>query len=424
MDDQSPANPDDVSDALNRVNSLGTATERIFSRLYRGLTRRSKAPEVPQAPSSSAIQVAELAQTREQNRYLKLMLEQRAEELTRLNGILASLDEGIIMQNMEGRIVLINEAARRLLGGQKNFWSSELGTLFDAYHEVTQVDSELAPLGEPTRIQVNNRILGAQLAAVADNTGQRLGTMIVLRDVTRDALAERLKDGFITHISHELKTPMTVIKGMGEVLANQPEGKPINHRLLETLGRNVDILDRMVVELLDISEISAENFDIRQDLLHVDEIVWSVIRGLTPELNTANTRVVVMVKSPDTLQVVGDDQRLRWAMGHLIRNSIYYSLPGGQIIIELVESQSGLVEIRVTDNGVGISDKDLPHIFERFYRGEPRTQAGKRLDPRGLGQGLFVAKTVAEAHHGYIGVRTEPGYGSTFTLNLPLADSA
>ncbi len=424
MDDQSPTNPDDVSDALNRVNSLGTATERIFSRLYRGLTRRSKKTAVPPAPTSSALQVGELEQTREQNRYLKLMLEQRAEELSRLNGILASLDEGIIMQNMEGRIVLINEAARRLLGGQKNFWSSELGTLFDAYHEVTQVDSELAPLGEPTRIQVNNRILGAQLAAVADNTGQRLGTMIVLRDVTRDALAERLKDGFITHISHELKTPMTVIKGMGEVLANQPEGKPINRRLLETLGRNVDILDRMVVELLDISEISAENFDIRHDLLLVDEIVWSVIRGLTPELNSANIRVIVMAKHANSLQIIGDDQRLRWAMGHLIRNSIYYSLPGGQVIVELVESQPGLVEIRVTDKGVGISDKDLPHIFERFYRGEPRTSEGKRLDPRGLGQGLFVAKTVAEAHHGYIGVRTEPGYGSTFSLNLPLADSA
>ncbi|RMG88729.1 MAG: PAS domain-containing protein, partial [Chloroflexi bacterium] len=349
-------------------------------------------------------------------------LEKREEEATRLHSILASIDEGIIMQNNEGRIILINEAARRLLGTQKNFWDSELGTLFDAYRDVSNLNNELAPLGEPTRVQVNNRILGAQLAAVADSEGNRLGTMIVLRDITREALAERLKDSFITHISHELKTPMTVIKGMSEVLQALPEGQPVNKRFLETLGRNVDILDRMVVELLDISEISAENFSIRQDLLNLERLIWSVINGMRPEIIEADLTMMFMPRNLEQLYVIGDDQRLRWALGHLLRNAIVYNVAGGYVQITAEVTSDNQIKIQVIDNGVGISDRDLPHIFERFYRGEPRTIEGKRLDPRGLGQGLFVARTVIETHGGYIGVQTKVGEGSTFTVMLPMAE--
>ena len=142
--------------------------------------------------------------TEEKNEELSQSLYKRAVELDRLNGILARLDEGIIMHDTEGRIVFMNAAARDLLGSQKNLWESELGAMFNDYREIVQVGSELVPLGEPSRVQINDRILGAQLAAVANNGGQRMGTMVILRDVTRDALADRLKDQFVTALSHEL----------------------------------------------------------------------------------------------------------------------------------------------------------------------------------------------------------------------------
>ena len=115
---------------------------------------------------------------------------------------------------------------------------------------------EMEPIGPPIRIQVNDRILGAQLAAVASPDGVSLGTLIVLRDVTREALADRLKDQFVTQITHELRTPLTVIKGMSEVLLGQPADRAPYRKFLEAIGRNAAILDRMIVELLDISEIS------------------------------------------------------------------------------------------------------------------------------------------------------------------------
>ncbi len=401
-------NAQELGGVLHRVNSLGTATERLFSRLYRGLRRRMGGTQPRRQPSPA-----------DRQRQLERAIRRRDLEIERLNSILAAIDEGIIMQDLEGRVVLVNAAAKKLIGSRKDIWESELGSLFNAFRDVTAVDSELVPLGEPTRIQVNNLIVGAQVAAIADSHGKRLGTMIVLRDVTRDALSERLKDQFVTAISHELRTPMAVIKGMSDVILGQPKDRPINQRLLETLSRNVDILDRMIVELLDISEMSASAFSIRHDPLNLEDLIWNVVNGMQPEVSRARLDVAVILIEVSRLQIMGDDQRLRWALGHLLQNAIRYTEPGGHIVITASPTGDDRVTIQVADTGVGISAKDLPRIFERFYRGEPRTASGKLLDPRGLGQGLFVARSVAEAHNGYLSVKSEPGRGSIFTLVLP-----
>jgi signal transduction histidine kinase len=247
----------------------------------------------------------------------------------------------------------------------------------------------------------------------------------VLRDVTRDALADRLKDQFVTAISHELRTPMTVIKGVSEILAGTPADQPLNRKLMETLTRNVDTLDRMVVELLDISEMGAGAFSIRHDEIHLEPLLWSVINSLSSEVKRGRLDVLYMTRDLRQLTVKGDEQRLRWAFGHLLQNSIRYTEPQGHLTVvsSINDDNPVYVNVSVVDTGVGISEKDLPHIFERFYRGEPRTSSGKLLDPRGLGQGLFVARTVAEAHGGYLSVRTKPGEGSTFTMVLPLINA-
>jgi two-component system sensor histidine kinase BaeS len=128
-----------------------------------------------------------------------------------------------------------------------------------------------------------------------------------------------------------------------------------------------------------------------------------------------------MASDSERLAVIGDDERLRWALGHLLQNSVRYTEPGGHIFVTTRRQQDDQIAVQVVDTGVGISEKDLPHIFERFYRGEPRTASGKLLDPRGLGQGLFIARRVAEAHKGYLTVRSSPGAGSIFTMILPAA---
>jgi len=142
---------------------------------------------------------------------------------------------------------------------------------------------------------------------------------------------------------------------------------------------------------------------------------------LQPEISRAGLDVGIMVRDASALRIIGDDQRMRWALGHLLQNSIRYTERGGHIVVTARLEDDQHVAVQVVDTGVGISEKDLPHIFERFYRGEPRTRDGKLLDPRGLGQGLFIARKVAEAHNGYLSVHSSPGEGSVFTLVLPVA---
>src|SRR5690606_10603545 len=228
-------------------------------------------------------------------------------------------------------------------------------------------------------------------------------------------------DQFITAISHELRTPMAVIKGMSEVIAAQPDDARPNRKLLETLSRNVDILDRMIVELLDISELASGNFSIRRDPLRLDTLVLNTVKGLDPEIRRAGLEVWVMMRDRDRLRLVGDDQRLRWALGHLLQNSIHYTERGGRIEVRVRRADADHISIDVIDTGVGIAEKDLPQIFKRFYRGEPRTASGKLLDRRGLGQGLFIARAVAEAHGGHLSASSIEGKGSTFTMVLPAA---
>ncbi len=401
-----PAQP--VANMLHSVDALGENTGRLFGRLYGGLRRKQQNRDAATQP-----------RTQLQIEQLKQLTTTQATNIQRLTGVMAAISEGVIMQDNEGRIVLMNQAARSLLGSVRMFWHSELGRMFAEARHRTALDGEIT-LGEAQRIDINDRVIGAQLAIVADERGERLGTVLMLRDVTHDALSDRLKDQFVTQMSHELRTPLTVIKGMSEVLLALPEGRPPDRKFLEAISRNAALLDRMIVELLDISEIGAGSFAVRQHDIHLPELIFTVIQGLKPRIEKAELYLGVMVTNRDRLSVLGDDRRLQWATGHLLDNCVKYTEPGGEIMLRLGRIRDRYMLIEVSDTGVGIHPDDLPHVFERFYRGTARDASGKVIDPRGLGQGLFVARAVAEAHGGYLSVASAVGEGSTFTLALPL----
>lgn len=390
---------------FSMIKALGTMREQLFRRSY--TAQEQPAPATPTPPA------------REQTELLA-QIQHRDTQIDHLTMILQNIGEGVIMQDTDGRIMVMNEAAYHLLGSQKAFWESDLSRLHNQIQQTEPFSAGIEPIGSPVRVEINNRILGAQIGTVADEDGQRLGTLIVLRDVTRDALAERLKDDFITQISHELRTPLTAIKGMSDVLMSQPEDRPPNRRFLEAISRNVDVLDHMIVELLDISEINAGTFAVRQNDLDLVELIWSVLGGLKPRLDRAGLEVQVHTVRHSTAQIPGDNRRLRWALGHILENSINYTLSEGRIILSIGEVRQGFVIVRVEDTGVGIREHDLPHVTNRFYRGEARTDDNRLIDPRGLGQGLYIARAVAEAHGGYLGIESKVGTGTRVTFALPI----
>lgn len=414
--------PQELNQVIHRVNQLGSASESLFSRLYSGLRRKPSQEEPdPPTPQHEEDEVEEVTQLIEQNRFLSQALRRREGEIERLNAILANLNDGIIMQDVDGQILLINNAARTIIGQDEAFWDAELKRLLSGYSDRTTLEHEVVPLGDTVRIEINKRTVGAHIAAVADAQGNRIGTMIVLHDSKTESVASRLKDQFISAISHELRTPMTVIKGASDILLSGSADAAINRRMLDTLTRNIDILDRMVIELLDISEISAGSFSLREDIVDLEELIWSVVHGMFPEIKRGRLDVQVMIRDQQRMRVPGDAQRLRWAFGHLLQNAVRYTESGGHIIVAagVDETDDRMITLDVIDTGVGIRDKDVPHIFERFFRGEARTPSGKLLDPRGLGQGLYIAQAVITAHKGKLGMQTRVGEGSVFTVMLP-----
>jgi signal transduction histidine kinase len=153
-----PGQSDDVSVIIQRVHELGMATETLFSRLYSGLARQNKQAEKQAAIAEITEQVQQMAR---RTRRLRQMVEARDIEVERLHGILANISEGIIMQDTEGRIIMMNETARNLLGNQRNFWTTELGVLFNEHSEMESTGSELAVLGEAKRVQVGERVLNS-----------------------------------------------------------------------------------------------------------------------------------------------------------------------------------------------------------------------------------------------------------------------
>lgn len=400
---------------LRLVDDFGRNSESFFSRLYRGLRRKPATRTVPDRfePDTEAM-------LRAANAELSAQLRQAELKAQRANMVFDYLQEGVILQSPEGKVVIINEAAKRLIGSMRAFWESELGRLFQNAQKAQFAGSEMQPVGAIQRVQLNDRILGAQLAVVFAEDGAALGTLIVLRDETREALADRLKDQFVTQITHELRTPLTAIKGMSEVLLSSPTDKPPNRKFLEAIGRNTATLDRMITELLDISEISGGSLAVKREPLDLQPLLLDVIALRKTQLERSGVQIGLMIVNRGGLQILGDERRLRWALGHLLDNAINYTLKGGRITLRVGATRADKVLVDVIDTGVGIAERDQAHVFERFYRGEARTSDGKLIDPRGLGQGLFIARAVAEAHDGFLTFSSAVGQGSKFTLGLPM----
>lgn len=223
---------------------------------------------------------------------------------------------------------------------------------------------------------------------------------------------DSLKSEFFANVSHELRTPLTLILAPVDDRLQRP-ADPAEHALLLGIRRNADRLLRLVDDLLDLSRIDAGQ--LRLDVVPVDFAALAR-QQLGTFQRAAETRGVSLSASvpASTTDTWGDRHRLESILGNLLGNALKYTPAGGQVTLTLAESRER-VTMRVTDSGPGISAEDLPHLFERFFQGT--SEAVRRRG--GMGIGLALAQNLAELHGGRIGVESEPGRGSTFTLTLP-----
>jgi signal transduction histidine kinase len=394
---------------LNRLveTSLAVAGGDLQQRT--GISRRD---EIGSLASSFDVMTQRLA---ERNREL-------VQEASKLGAILHSIADGVVVLDRDGRIITSNPAAQQILeemsGGASGLPRRLPAGIFGDEDEVPEMDQLPAPGGmqQPQRYRVGGRFLSALAAPVLTPDGEELGTVVVLRDITREVESERLKDEFITNISHELRTPLTAIKGYSDLLIMTSDGSLDERRreFVRTIGESANQLLRHINELIDISQIQAKNLGLEKDRLRFSRLVGEVVEKWREPMQTKGLALRARM-SGGSLWVQGDRNRLMWAIDNLMSNAYNYALAGGRVEVRVFQD-NGEARVDIVDTGVGVSAADHAYLFTRFFRAHNEHTFGVR----GVGLGLFITRSLVELHDGRVWAESELGVGSTFSIALPL----
>jgi len=339
---------------------------------------------------------------------LKVMFGEIRVQNEEINSILASIREGLCVLDKDLRIVLCNASFRRVVGNNapegRFFW------------EVVRSSS----LGEGVRRVRESRIEAAEETAIGDRdyfcniaylaAGDRL--VVTLYDITEFRALEKIKKDFVVNVSHELKTPLTAIKGFVETM--EPKAEEENRPYLEIVRRNTDRLIAIVEDLITLSQVEAQGMKIEKSEVLVRSLAENILKifekralekGLALALDAASDLPAVQA---DPLQVEG-------LLLNLVDNAVKYT-DKGSVTVRLAV-RTGRLAIEVEDTGIGIDSGHLPHIFERFYVVDK--SRSKKLG--GTGLGLSIVKHIVQAHRGTVSVKSRLGEGTTVTVLIPLA---
>lgn len=355
------------------------------------------------------------------------------------SAILGQMADGILIADPSGRVSYMNAAARRLLGldGRKLETVPLREVLAMMVPEGQPVDEEASALARALQgeivTNVDRRIrrldgveivAQASAAPVVTEDGTRLGAVLAFRDVTALREIERQKDSFLAAAAHDLKTPLTTIKGLAQVLhrratrANTPETAQLVNGL-EQINLAVTRMNRLINELLDVSRARMGR-PIELNRARTD--IVALLRRVAAESEQANGRYHIWVEATvPELYGMWDTDRLERALGNLLSNAIKYSPAGGEITVTVRtegDENDYWAVVAVRDRGLGIPSADLPHVFERFYR------ARNVGHMQGTGIGLAGVLQIVEQHGGTVSVESEEGVGSNFTVRLPASAPA
>jgi signal transduction histidine kinase/CheY-like chemotaxis protein len=272
-----------------------------------------------------------------------------------------------------------------------------------------------AALAGERLIEHRGRTLAVTAAALGASGD---GVVWTVRDVSERARLERAKSEFVATASHELRSPLTSIKGFVELLSREPHGLTDRQRdFVEIILRSTDRLVELVEDLLDVARIDADRVEISRRPIDVGEAVREVAELMRPRIDDKRQRLEVRV-TPTLPLALADPARVRQIVANLLTNAHLYTPEDGSIRLT-ADADRAWVRIAVADSGVGMDEGELEHVFERFYRG-----SGEDRQAPGTGLGLSIVKSLVDMHDGEIAVTSNPGEGTTFTVRLPAARPA
>ncbi|MBU2646293.1 HAMP domain-containing protein [bacterium] len=338
--------------------------------------------------------------------------------------VLASMIEGVIAVDTGEKILSINQAAMNMLRietvGLKN--RSLLEMVRNA--ELQKMVNHTLQTGQPQEKDIalhqgGELILNLKCRPLQNAAEENIGALVVLNDVTRLRLLEDMRKDLVANVSHELKTPLTTIKGFVETLLNgsMTDDPDKSGRFLEIINKHVDRLTAIIEDLLSLARI--ERLNEQEKISYEQHAIHEVVRNALQLIRSkAEKKGITLSVTCDTgLKAAIDVTLLEQALVNLLDNAVIYSGEKSEVRIEAGMDKTE-IQIRVIDNGPGIQKKDLPRLFERFYRAEK----ARSRDLGGTGLGLSIVKHIIQLHGGRVTVDTVLGKGSTFTLYLPVTD--
>lgn len=357
---------------------------------------------------------------------------QANQEKERINALLDSLADGILILDPSNRVERCNPAFSRMVGisseqiqGQTHEqvvrWANPPQGL-----TLEQAESDGWPLTPHAHLYIEGDLrrssaepplpVGATYTPLISAEGNLLNIIVTVRDITRFRQAEELKSTFISIISHELKTPVALIKGYVSTLRRDDAqwDAAIVQDSLQVIEEEADRLAGLIENLLDASRLQAGGMALKRSDVSLPELCQRMAQRLQTQ---TGKHTITVSFPPDFPVILADETRLEQVLSNLIGNSIKYA-PGGEIKV-LGQVRQDNVIVCVSDEGPGIDPQDIPHVFDRFYRAPEMAR-----NTKGAGLGLFLTRAIVEAHNGHIWIDTVPGQGARFCFSLPIQPGA
>jgi PAS domain S-box-containing protein len=348
-------------------------------------------------------------------------------EADRYRQLVGQLPVGMVLADTQGGIIFINREAEEITG-----WSSgdAIGKNWNAVFKSQSAGSEdrieallngreRAAKDQEVLVDKNGRDLTVNSRLWRYDSGQKMGWAFITSSPTVDY--NKLRDEFVTNISHELRTPLTVIKGYAEILYDEAvQSGQQNADLVKVVMDECERLANILDNILNFQSASSGQIGLRSEKIDLLKLLHTVINDIKPKAD--KKRINVVEKFPESISPAkGDFNALRFAFSQILDNAVKFTNQGGSVTVETggwrLEQGLWKVEINFIDTGVGISETDLPHIFEKFYRTDQKVHT-----IQGTGIGLSLCKEIIETNGGSISVESIVGSGSHFSVTLPMSE--
>jgi two-component system phosphate regulon sensor histidine kinase PhoR len=352
-------------------------------------------------------------------------LHERMETITKdkneVIAILGGMVDGVVAIDREGRIVHINEIAADVLRAAPG---ESVGKRMDEAIQIPAILEILraaiaSPGGLTREVQLSEkskgRIIEVRASVLRGVSNEPAGLVVVLHDITELRRLEQVRRDFVANVSHELKTPLTAIRGQIETLIDDPEmGAETHRRFLLKARDQTARLSNLVTDLLTISRVESGEGAVEKETLDLREPVQASARSLFPAAETKGLSPLLQIPD-EPVPIHGDVEAARQIVDNLLDNAIKYTPAGGGVKVRLrIEKSEAVIEVE--DTGPGIEQKHLERIFERFYR----VDKARSRELGGTGLGLSIVKHLTSAMNGHVTLDSTPGKGSTFRVHFPL----